>query len=327
VRAAGPIRVLVIDDSAFSRRTITRMLEASPLVRVVDWAHDGEDALRKTLEQEPDLVTLDLEMPRMDGFTFLRLLLARRPTPVLVISGRAHSQDVFKALELGAVDFIAKPTPRAAPELESIQEELLRKVHALRQLRMDKLRERLGSAPDLLPRRPAAPAATRRVVAIGASTGGPAAVTQVLGAFTEPPPFSVVVSQHMPGGFTASFAERIDRFTAFSAREAREGDRIEPGRVLVSPGGCHLEFSSYDGEPRVRLSSRSPGDKYTPSVDRMFVSAAKHFGADLMAVVLTGMGDDGAQGVRAVKEAGGTVVAPPRPPGRRGRRAPERGGA
>jgi len=301
VKALGPIRVLVIDDSAFSRRTITRMLEASPLVRVIDWAHDGEEALRKTLELEPDLVTLDLEMPRMDGFTFLRLLLARRPTPVLVISGRAHSQDVFKALDLGAVDFIAKPTPKAAPELETIQEELLRKVHALRQLRMDKLRERLASAPDLLPRRPSSPSAARRVVAIGASTGGPAAVLSVLGAFTEPPPVAVVVSQHMPAGFTASFAERIDRFTAFSAREARGRDRMEPGRVLVAPGGCHLEFESYDGEPRVRLAPRSPGDKYSPSVDRMFVSAAKHFGAELMAVVLTGMGDDGAQGVRVVK--------------------------
>ncbi len=306
--AVPPIRVLVIDDSAFSRRTITRMLEASPLVRVIDWAHDGEEALRKTLELGPDLVTLDLEMPRMDGFTFLRLLLARRPTPVLVISGRAHSQDVFKALDLGAVDFIAKPTPKAAPELETIQEELLRKVHALRQLRMDKLRERLDSATDLLPRRPTRTSPARGVVAIGASTGGPAAVLQVLGAFTEPPPIAVVVSQHMPGGFTASFAERIDRFTAFSAREARELDRLEPGQVLVAPGGCHLEFATYDGEPRVRLVPRSPGDKYSPSVDRMFVSAAEHFGAELMAVVLTGMGDDGAQGVRAVKQAGGTVV-------------------
>jgi two-component system chemotaxis response regulator CheB len=308
VSAVGPIRVLVIDDSAFSRRTITRMLEASPLVKVIDWAHDGEEALRKTLELEPDLVTLDLEMPRMDGFTFLRLLLARRPTPVLVISGRAHSQDVFKALDLGAVDFIAKPTPRAGPELETIQEELLRKVHALRQLRMDKLWQRLEAAPDLLPRRPRATGPVRRVVAIGASTGGPAAVIKVLGAFTERPSIAVVVSQHMPAGFTASFAERIDRFTAFSAREARERDPLEPGQVLVAPGGCHIEFCTYDAEPRVRLVPRSPGDKYSPSVDRMFVSAAKHFGAELMAVVLTGMGDDGAQGVRAVKEAGGTVV-------------------
>jgi two-component system chemotaxis response regulator CheB len=152
------------------------------------------------------------------------------------------------------------------------------------------------------------PDSARRVVAIGASTGGPAAVLAVLGSFTEPPPLAVVVSQHMPGGFTASFAERIDRFTAFSAREARERDRVEPGTVLVAPGGCHFGFESYDGEPRVRLAPRSPGDKYCPSVDRMFASAAEHFGAELMAVVLTGMGDDGAQGVRAVKEAGGTVV-------------------
>ncbi len=122
----GPIRVLVIDDSAFSRRTITRMLESSPLVEVIDSARDGEEALRKTFELQPDLVTLDLEMPRMDGFTYLRLVMSKRPTPIMVISGRSDDQDVFKALDLGAVDFIAKPSPRATPELESIQQELIR---------------------------------------------------------------------------------------------------------------------------------------------------------------------------------------------------------
>ena len=127
----SPIRVLVIDDSAFSRRTITRMLETSPLVEVVGVARDGEDALRKTLDLEPDLITLDLEMPRMDGFTFLRIVMAKRPTPVMVISGQAGESDVFKALELGAVDFIAKPSARATPELETIQETLIRKVHAM----------------------------------------------------------------------------------------------------------------------------------------------------------------------------------------------------
>ena len=132
-----PIRVLVIDDSAYSRRTIIRMLETSPLVEVVGWAPDGEEALRKALQLKPDLITLDLEMPRMDGFTFLRLIMAKRPTPVMVISGRAGDQDVFKALDLGAVDFVAKPTVRAAPELATIQEELIRKVHAIRQLRIE----------------------------------------------------------------------------------------------------------------------------------------------------------------------------------------------
>ena len=144
------IRVLVIDDSAFSRRTITRMLESSPLVEVVDVARDGEEALMKTFELKPDLITLDLEMPRMDGFTYLRLVMAKRPTPILVISGRSGDQDVFKALDLGAVDFIAKPASRATPELESIQQELIRKVHAIRQLRIDKVRERIVAPPTLV---------------------------------------------------------------------------------------------------------------------------------------------------------------------------------
>ena len=139
------IRVLVIDDSAFSRQTITRLLKTSPLVEVVGVARDGEDALQKTFELRPDLITLDLEMPRMDGFTFLRLVMSKRPTPVMIISGRAGEQDVFKALDLGAVDFIAKPTSRATPELQTIQQELIRKVHAIRVSRPASRRRRRGS--------------------------------------------------------------------------------------------------------------------------------------------------------------------------------------
>ena len=145
----APIRVLVIDDSAFSRRTIRRILERSPLVEVIGAARDGEEALRKTFELRPDLITLDLEMPRMDGFTFLRLVMSRCATPVIVISGRKGEQDVFRALDFGAVDFIAKPTPRAGAELETIEQELLRKVHAVRQLRIEKVRARLDSGPAL----------------------------------------------------------------------------------------------------------------------------------------------------------------------------------
>ena len=144
------IRVLVIDDSAYSRRSITRMLETSPLVKVVGVARDGEEALRKALELEPDLITLDLEMPRMDGFTFLRLLMAKRPIPVIVVSGRSGEGDVFKALDLGAVDFIAKPMLRATPELQNIQAELIRKVHAIRDLRIEKVKERIVAAPPVV---------------------------------------------------------------------------------------------------------------------------------------------------------------------------------
>jgi two-component system chemotaxis response regulator CheB len=310
-----PIRVLVIDDSAFSRRTISRMLERSPLCEVVGAAADGEEALRQTLRLKPDLITLDLEMPRMDGFTFLRLVMSRCPTPVIVISGRKGDQDVFRALDFGAVDFIAKPTPRAGPELEQIEQELLRKVHAVRQLRIEKVRDRLEAASPVVPPAARAPEAPRpawapRLVAIGSSTGGPAALMQVLGSFVRAPAASLVVAQHMPEGFTRGFAERIDRLTPFEAREAGDGDEPRPGRVLVAPGGRHLEFERIGARTVVRLGEAAPGDKYAPSVDRLFASAAKHFGgADLLAIVLTGMGDDGRRGAAAVKQAGGRVVA------------------
>jgi two-component system chemotaxis response regulator CheB len=302
------IRVLVIDDSAFSRRTISRMLERSPLVDVVAVAADGEEALRKTFELRPEVITLDLEMPRMDGFTFLRLVMSRCPTPVIVISGRKGDQDVFRALDFGAVDFIAKPTPRAGPDLLGIEQELLRKVHAIRQLRIEKVRERMEAQPSVRQlgvRPPGAP----RVVVVGSSTGGPAALMQTLGAFVRAPAAALIVCQHMPAGFTRGFAERIDRLTPFAAREAQDGDEPEPGLVLVAPGGQHLEFERMGARTRVRLVEASPADKYAPSVDRLFASAAKHWGADLLGVVLTGMGDDGRRGVVAIKQAGGTVVA------------------
>jgi two-component system chemotaxis response regulator CheB len=302
------IRVLVVDDSAYSRRSICRMLERSPLVRVVATAADGEEALRKLVELEPDLVTLDLELPRMDGFTLLRLLMQRRPTPVLVISARSGHGDVFRALELGAVDFIAKPALQAAFDLEGIEQELIRKVHATHQLRIDRVRERLGALPA-----PALGSARDRrlprVVAIGSSTGGPSALLRIFGAFLEPPPCAFLVAQHMPRGFTESFAERIDRLTALRAREARDGDPLDPGSVLVAPGEAHLELASREGEITACVVPREPADKYAPSVDRLFASAAKHVGAELLAIVLTGMGDDGRAGVVAVKESGGQVIA------------------
>jgi two-component system chemotaxis response regulator CheB len=303
------IRVLVIDDSAYSRQNITRMLETSPLVEVVGVARDGEEALRKTFELQPDLVTLDLEMPRMDGFTFLRLVMAKRPTPVMVISGRAGEEDVFKALELGAVDFIAKPSPRAGPELASIERELIRKVHAIRELRIDKVRERLAALPPVARASRAPGAAVRRIAVIGSSTGGPAALMQLFGAFAEPPPCAFLVAQHMPRGFTRGFAERLDRLTPMRAREAQGGEEPEAGLVLVAPGGCHLELEACGPGVVTRVAPAEPGDKYAPSVDRLFRSAAKHCGSDVLAIVLTGMGDDGRRGVMAVKQHGGNVIA------------------
>ncbi len=303
------IRVLVIDDSAFSRQTITRMLETSPLVEVVGVARDGEDALRKALDLEPDLITLDLQMPRMDGFTFLRIVMAKRPTPVIVISSRRGEDDVFKALDLGAVDFIAKPTAHPALELQTIEEGLIRKVHAIRDLRIDRVSDRIQGTPPMLFSPDAEMPGTTPVVVIGSSTGGPPALTQIFGAFSEPPPCSFLVAQHMPSGFTRGFAERLDRLTPLRVREAEGGDELEAGTVLIAPGGCHLELETRDSRPVSRLDHDADSARNVPSVDRLFGSAAKAVGGNLLAVVLTGMGDDGRKGACQVKAAGGRVIA------------------
>jgi two-component system chemotaxis response regulator CheB len=306
----GLIKVLVIDDSAFSRKAITRMLATSPLVEVAGVARDGEEALRKTFELQPDLITLDLEMPKMDGFTFLRIVMSKRPTPVMVISGRSGEEDVFKALELGAVDFIAKPKPHAAPELVDIEQELIRKVHAIRELRIEKVRERLRSMPAAVSRRRGIVAGTSaKIVVIGSSTGGPAALMQIFGAFPEAPPCAFLVAQHMPEGFTRGFADRLDRLTPLHANEAKGGELPQPGAILVAPGGSHLELENIGSQVATRVVKQRKRDKYTPSVDRLFQSAAKCFGKDVLAVVLTGMGDDGRAGVASVSEAGGKVIA------------------
>jgi two-component system chemotaxis response regulator CheB len=306
-RGAPPIRALVIDDSAFSRQAITRMLQTSPLVEVVGVARDGEEALRKTFDLQPDLITLDLEMPRMDGFTFLRIVMAKRPTPVIVISGRTGEDDVFKALELGAVDFIAKPTPHATPILSSICQELIRKVHGVRELRIDKVQERIRALPSLVMRHEVGNAPP--VVVIGSSTGGPAALMQIFGAFTSAPRCAFLIAQHMPKGFTRGFAERLDRLTALRAIEASGGESPAPGTILLAPGGRHLEIESVAGRPVTRLVANLGGDRYTPSVDRLFESAAKAYGAELLGIVLTGMGDDGRRGAQAIQASGGRVIA------------------
>lgn len=305
----APLRALVIDDSALSRQTITRMLESSPLIEVVGWASDGDEALRRTLELEPDLITLDLEMPRMDGFTFLRLVMARCPTPVIVVSGRDGETDVFKALELGAVDFVAKPNGVTDEALLQTQEALIRKAHGLRDLRVEKLRGPCAALAPIVPKPTRGHPESVPTVVIGASTGGPTALLQVLSAFLEVPSCAVLVAQHMPSGFTQGFAQRLGRMTAFDVREARNGDELEPGVVLIAPGGSHLEISKPGGRAKVRVVSDAGVDRNVPSIDRLFQSAAKELAENVIAIVLTGMGDDGREGAREIRAAGGKVIA------------------
>jgi len=312
------IRVVVIDDSAYNRRTITKMLEVMPNVDVVGYACDGEEGIRKIVELKPDMVTMDLEMPKMDGFTLLRIVMSSFPLPVIVISAKSGDSQVFKALELGAVDFIAKPSGRISEEILKISEDLRTKVNNVFNLNMAWIKKRETIAVEKTPLISEEGIAksleghlTSRIdmVAIGASTGGPPALQNIFSSITVPPPFSVAICQHMPAGFTKGFAERLSRSTAMEVREAQDGDRVYPGLALVAPGGMNMVFQASREGTVTRIVDPSPQERFVPSVDSMFTSLAATYGPRLLAVVLTGMGNDGSRGVKAVKKSGGQVLA------------------
>lgn len=311
------VRVLVVDDSAYNRMAISQMCESDPAVQVVGTATDGVDAIAKTLRLAPDVITLDLEMPGMDGFTFLRWIMKEQPTPVLVISSRSDSRSVFRALELGAVDFLAKPESRISRSLEGVRDELVAKIQAVLHLEMGKVRSSIELATQEAPAAPppSAAAEARRegvpveIIAIASSTGGPPALQAILTALPGDLGAGIIISQHMPQGFTRSFAERLDRLSPFSVSEAEEGDDLRPGRVLIAPGGSHLIVRKRGERLRVELRERASADKYVPSADRMMISAAEARAAGVLGVVLTGMGNDGSEGVRAIRRRGGQVLA------------------
>lgn len=311
-----PTRALVIDDSAYNRQAIVQMLESDPNIQVVGRASNGEEGLKQTLALKPDVITLDLEMPKMDGFTFLRILMSRSPTPVIVISSYSRKQNVFKALELGALDFIAKPTRYLSPELHKIRDELVEKVSVVRMLRVPIQPKQFAEVePPAAGRQPggSAPASGSAdrlgLVVIGASTGGPPALQRLFQMLSRQLPVACLVAQHMPESFTRAFAERLDRYTGLMVREAAGGEALAAGRVYVAPGGKHLRIVCRDSSLVTEVVDGEESDKYVPSIDMLFSSAAEVAGSDVLAILLTGMGTDGCEGVRAVKAAGGKTVA------------------
>lgn len=309
------IRALVVDDSAYNRTAISAMLESDQRISVVGTAIDGVDAIAKTLRFRPDVITLDLEMPNMDGFTFLRWLMKERPTPVLVLSARSDTRSVFRALELGAADFLAKPEAKISKSIEMLQEELLAKIQAVLHCEMRKLKEAVDLLSDeqaplsarkedeLLPHGPI------EVVGIAASTGGPPAIQAILGALPGDLSAGIVIAQHMPAGFTKSFAERLNKLSSLVVSEAADGDRIKRGTVLIAPGGHHLVVRKDAQGPVVEISERKPEDTYVPSCDLMLRSVAEACGPAAVGVVLTGMGRDGAEGIVSIKKRGGVSIA------------------
>ncbi|MBK7580323.1 MAG: chemotaxis-specific protein-glutamate methyltransferase CheB [Myxococcales bacterium] len=311
----APSTVLVVDDSAFNRRNISEMLETSSEVRVVGKAGDGEEALRLALSLRPDVITLDLEMPRMDGFTFLRILMSKLPTPVIVVSSYSAKENVFRALELGALDFVAKPDQKSDGDFQGIAAELLAKVLLARTLRRGVIvaRPQLDSLPgtDSVPPRSAERLPPRHVIGIASSTGGPTALMQLMSRMPARYPNAVVVAQHMPEKFTRTFAERLGRRSELDIREAVEADELVAGVALVCPGGRSvvLDPRPPTSMPRVRVRPPAADDRYVPSADRLFTSLAEAQGSRAVGVILTGMGDDGVVGAQAILKAGGVVVA------------------
>ena len=307
------LRILVIDDSAYNRRTLAEILESQPELEVVGRASDGEEGLKLATQLKPDLITLDIEMPRMDGFTFLRILMAQLPTPVIVISSHSRKEEVFQALDLGALDFIAKPSHHISPDLASLRADLIAKVTTLKALRALPI----PRATLALPTNESRTGETRarrldieHVVCLGASTGGPPALETIFRALPNLDSTAFLVAQHMPEKFTRAFAERLNRMANLEIREAEEGMPILGGVVLVAPGGQHLEVApSSGGGWRAALRPAGPEDRYVPSIDRLFVAAAREFGKAMLAVVLTGMGSDGRAGVERVRAGGGRVIA------------------
>ena len=305
------IKALVIDDSAYNRVTITRMLESHPQIKVVATAVNGEDGIKQAMKTRPDVITLDLEMPIMDGFAFLRWVMHNLPTAVIAVSSRSSDRSVFKALDLGAVDFIAKPGGRVSPRLEEIQRDLITKVLQVADIRMENLRRRIVEEDDLAPHETGPPAACEGgidLVAIGCSTGGPPALQHV---FQNLPllPIPIVVAQHMPPAFTRLFAERVNKLTTYTVKEADDGELLQNGTVYVAPGGMQMEVRRAGEGLQLRTFTAKSNDLYAPSVDRLLTTASDACGERMVAIIMTGMGDDGAQAIRRVRERGGRTIA------------------
>jgi two-component system chemotaxis response regulator CheB len=313
-----PIRILIVDDSSVVRRTLSEILGADPGISVLGTAPDPYVAAEKIRHEVPDVILLDVEMPRMDGLTFLRKIMEQHPIPVVICSSltEAGAETTLQALEFGAVDIILKPRIGARQFLEENRIRLLDAVKAAAGARVAKLGPRVGRVPPKLTAdavlRGATPDAlvrtTERVVVVGASTGGTEAVRVLLESLPEDAPGMVIV-QHMPENFTRAFAARLDGLCAVDVREAQDNDSVIPGRALIAPGNRHTLLKRSGARYYVEVRGGPLVCRHRPSVDVLFRSAARYAGANALGVIMTGMGDDGAQGMLEMREAGARTIA------------------
>ena len=312
--ASRPIRVLVVDDSAVVRRILTTELARFPDIEVVGSAIDPYAAREKIVELEPDVLTLDIEMPRMNGLDFLEKLMKHRPMPVVVVSSLAeeNSETTLRAFDLGAVEVIAKPGSRfSTPDVGGT---LVRAIRAAASANVTRVlaggapRARAATASSAAPRAPRQLDTTHKIIAIGASTGGTKAIESLLTAMPVDSP-GIVIVQHMPPGFTKAFADRLNTICAVHVREARDGDIVTPGVALIAPGGFHMVLNRSGATYSVRVKDGPPVHHQRPAVDVLFYSVAQHAGRNAVGVILTGMGADGAKGLASMREHGAHTIA------------------
>ena len=304
-------RVLIVDDSALVRQMMTDILSRDPAIEVVGSAADPYAAWDKIQRLHPDVITLDVEMPRMDGLTFLEKLMRAHPLPVLMVSSLTERgcETTLRALELGAVDFVTKPRIDVARGTAEMAAEIVAKVKLAGSVKPRAKTQLVPAEATAAPApRPTSFRGTYKIVAIGASTGGTEALRELLCDLPSDAP-GIVIVQHMPEQFTRAFADRLNGLARIHISEARDGDRVLPGHALIAPGNYHMEMARNGADYRVRVFMDEPVNRHRPSVDVLFNSCARAAGQNAVGVILTGMGDDGARGLLAMRSAGARTVA------------------
>jgi two-component system chemotaxis response regulator CheB len=306
--AAKRIRVLIVDDSAFVRKALTQILGSDPEIDVVGTAMDPVFARQQIAALKPDVLTLDLDMPRMDGMTFLEALMSETPMPVVIVSSitERSAQASVQALELGAIDCVAKPRLDVTGQIGAIGAELIAKVKAAAGARPTPGRMRMTTAHTVAGQSVLPP--SHSVIVIGGSTGGAAAIVNMLRTLPADAP-GIVIVQHMPAGFTKTFAERCDQVSPMSVKEAKTGDRVLRGHVLVAPGSQHARLLRNGSTLILTLSADPPVNNVRPSIDVLFESVAEAAGPSAVGVILTGMGRDGVAGLKRMRDAGAPTIA------------------
>jgi len=303
--------VLVVDDSAFMRKLVSELIDGSDEFRVIGTARHGVDALQKVHALQPDIVTLDIEMPELDGLGALERIMRESPRAVVMLTAASGTGDemALRALERGAVEFMRKPSGPISLDLASIRDALLTALRAAAQVNLSGVRVAAPQSAREAPLTGARASAAGFVIAIAASTGGPRALAELVPALPAQLGASVLIVQHMPPGFTTTLAERLDALSALSVREAVHGEAIVPGRAYIAPGGLHMRLQTAGDARVIALDDSPPVWGVRPSADPLFRSVAEVAGAAAIGVVLTGMGRDGAAGLRAIRDAGGAGIA------------------